>query len=93
MVQFEVWNTQRFTTERRTNLKYEDAVTTLNNLFGADFNIIRIDWSCPYTENRVMIRTNGDFNYHFRFTNKQMKNVMGLLVDLNNGNDLEKRWY
>lgn len=98
MVKFEIWNNTRFTTEKRENLKFKEAVDVLKTLLKhkntfKNFDIKTVDIYCPYTENRVYVRTTGKYNYHFKFTNKQMKKVNDLLVELNNSNELNHCWY
>ena len=90
MVKFEVYD-ETVTCIRRNNLKMKEAEETL--LVIESIGVEEVIVFCPYTSNDVKIRTSGNCNYNFKFTNNQMKKVHDLLVRMNGGVEPENKWY
>lgn len=90
MVQFEVYD-ENVRCVRRENLKFKDAKNTLLEI--ESIGVEEVIVFCPYTENRVAVRTGGSCNYYFRFTNNQMEKLSDLFVRLNGGKAPEHNWY
>lgn len=90
MVKFEVWQNEKFQCIRRSNLKIKDAkdaLITIQSIGITDVTIFN-----RWTENKVMVKTIGDCNYTFKFTNKQMDSLKELFIELNNGIEPEMKW-
>ena len=94
MVLYELWDNKKHMNIKRETIKYSEAEHLLEYIKNRTWlNITNIQVFCPYTENRVAIRTDGKCDIFMKFTLKQYRKITPLLVEMNNGEELEHRWY
>lgn len=88
MVLLEVWNKEDTSVERRSNLKFADAMETLRTV--KSIGVVEVIIFNEFTDSSVKVVSAGNCDYLFHFTYKQLKSIMEELTALNGGNDIRR---
>ena len=94
MVLYELWDNTTHSNTHRETIKITEAKHLLEYIKSRSWlNVTNVQVFNPCTDNQVAIRTDGKCDVFMKFTYKQYMKILPLLVEVNNGEPVEKRWY